>query len=91
MVAFSSTHPTQPNPIHPPTSPTQEATSLLLRATQLQPDLPKTWKALVDLYEGEGRWLDALKGVDKLIEIAKGKGNEERALLLLYHTCTLHE
>ncbi|GAB5037977.1 Hypothetical protein NocV09_13800010, partial [Nannochloropsis oceanica] len=29
----------------------EEAESLLLRATILQPDLPKAWKALVDLYE----------------------------------------
>jgi hypothetical protein len=28
----------------------------LERATELQPDLPKAWKALADLWEAKGEW-----------------------------------
>ncbi|KAM3568269.1 hypothetical protein VYU27_009606, partial [Nannochloropsis oceanica] len=69
----------------------EEAESLLLRATILQPDLPKAWKALVDLYEEGEKWKEAIGATERLLAIAQSKGNIPRACLLAYHRCCLEE
>ena len=55
---------------------TQEAESLLLRATALQPDLPKAWKALVDLYEEGEKWKEAIGATEVRREGGREGGRE---------------
>ena len=60
---------------HTHTHNNQFAESSLLKATELQPDLPKAWKALADLYEAKGRWSEAIPPLERMVEIARSKGN----------------
>jgi len=80
-------------PSFPPSLPlliisphTQEAESLLLRATTLQPDLPKAWKALVDLYEEGEKWKEAIGATEVTREGGREGGREtkQRACTVTY-------
>ncbi|TFJ79913.1 hypothetical protein NSK_008747, partial [Nannochloropsis salina CCMP1776] len=53
----------------------EEALSLLQRASGLRSDLPKAWKALGDVYEGQRRWEEAIQATEVKRE-GGGEGEE---------------
>ena len=60
--------PPPPSPcIHTHTPTIQAAEAALTRATELQPDLPKAWKALADLWEAQEAWGKAVGPLEVLM------------------------
>jgi tetratricopeptide (TPR) repeat protein len=57
----------------------QEALSLLQRASGLRSDLPKAWKALGDVYEGQRRWEEAIQATE-----VKREGGREGGRVTMY-------
>lgn len=58
------------------------AIDAFINAARLQPDEPKIWKSLADLYEVECQWDRHVDALRALSDIAKAKNNLERVVVL---------